>query len=461
MKLLVAQPPTAEQLRIIGERRPGVEIIRGAAGSGKTTTALLRLKNLSDMFRHRRVRLGDPTPVQILVLTFNRTLRGFVEALAREQATSGPGVELEVDTFAHWAWERLGQPDISDARNTILKRLAPKHGINVPHDFLCSEVEYILGRFPRASLDVYLSANRTGRGSSPRIERSMRQAILNLIAEYKGEIAGQVDWDDIAILVGSIPKIGYDIAIIDEAQDFSANQIRAVIHHLNDEHALTLIIDTVQRLYPRGYTWPEVGIEPRPARFHRLQTNHRNTIEIARFARGIIEGLTIDDDGTLPDLDSAVRHGSMPTVLKGNFGSQMSFSLNYIERNIDLAGETVASLHPLGWFREIRSRLSAAGYQFEELSRERDWPGGPVNIALSTMHSAKGLEFDHVFILGLNAQVTQHGIEGDDHRRDTLRRLLAMAAARARQTLTLGYKPAEASELVSHFASGTYEEVDL
>lgn len=89
MKVLGAPSPTPEQLKIIGDTRIGTEIIRGAAGSGKTTTALLRLRNLSDMFRARHTRLAIARPVRALVLTYNSTLAGYVEALAQEQA--GPG----------------------------------------------------------------------------------------------------------------------------------------------------------------------------------------------------------------------------------------------------------------------------------------------------------------------------------------------------------------------------------
>jgi hypothetical protein len=70
MRTLRTITPTPEQLRILSRTTPGAEIIRGAAGSGKTTTALLRLKSLIGFFTNRKRRENDPSPVRILVLTY-------------------------------------------------------------------------------------------------------------------------------------------------------------------------------------------------------------------------------------------------------------------------------------------------------------------------------------------------------------------------------------------------------
>ena len=77
------------------------------------------------------------------------------------------------------------------------------------------------------------------------------------------------------------------------------------------------------------------------------------------------------------------------------------------------------------------------------------------------MHSAKGLEFDHVFILGLNEETTPHGSEKGDSDLENLRRLLAMSITRARKSVIVGYKPGEASTLISYLDSDTYNEESL
>src|SRR2546423_987008 len=110
MKPLGLVPATPEQLTVIEDATPGYWLIRGAAGSGKTTTALLRLKFLVRLWRERRKDLGIEDPVRVLVLTFNRTLRGYIENLAEQQIALGADVSLEVETFSHWAMSLVNRP---------------------------------------------------------------------------------------------------------------------------------------------------------------------------------------------------------------------------------------------------------------------------------------------------------------------------------------------------------------
>lgn len=411
------------------------------------------------MFRARHTRLSIAKPVRALVLTYNRTLCGYVAALAEEQATKAGGVQIEVSTYAKWAVELLGAPKVCGNRTPDVQDLGRQVGITLPSNFLVSEVEYVLGRFT-PDYSKYLDTERKGRGLSPRVDQPVRQRILDLIGRYKARLKSrdQLDWEDLPTGVSLAPSQGYEIVVIDEAQDFSAHQLRSIQQHLADPYCLTLVLDTAQRLYPRGYTWPEAGVR-RPS-FYRLQQNHRNTIEIATFARGILKGLPVDDDGTLPDFSAATRHGPKPTVVKGRYSEQLNFAISYLRSSVDLRSETVAFLKPLGggWFDELRKGLKRQRLPFEEITRKAEWPKSDANIVVSTMHSAKGLEFDHVIILGLSDEVTPHGSDPDDDQLHTLRRLLAMAVARARKSVLIGYKEGEASALIQFFEKGSFDE---
>ena len=112
MRTLQNVTPTAEQLPILTDARPGFRIIRGAAGSGKTTTALLRLRQLCRSRLERRSRQGSTESIRVLVLTFNRTLRGYISQLTKEQVEAHDALDLTVSTFGRWALDLLGQRNV-------------------------------------------------------------------------------------------------------------------------------------------------------------------------------------------------------------------------------------------------------------------------------------------------------------------------------------------------------------
>lgn len=465
MRSLPDVSPTPEQLAIVARNRPGTLVIRGAAGSGKTTTALLRLRALIGFFVSRRNRLQREEPVNILVLTFNRTLRGYIDALAQRQITGTEDIDLEISTFARWAKEFLGNPPILDGgvRRRKIRNLGSE--VRLTEDFLVEEVEYVMGRFPPELYANYLTARRDGRGITPRVDRNMRREILNTVVEpYQQWKSAQAsyDWNDLAVEVTRKKRVSpYDIVIADETQDFSANQIRAVKEHVADKYSLTFVLDTAQRIYARGFTWQEVGISVPAENSFRLKQNYRNTIEIAQFVLPLVKGIPIDDDATIPDFSRCEKHGPKPIVLKGKFNGQMSFVVDYIQNSVDLKTESVAILHPLGWFNATRRWLSDSDLAYVEITRESEWPEGEENIALSTLHSAKGLEFDHVVVVGLNAEVTPHGEEESDDRLIMLRRLLSMGIGRARKSVIVGYKPEDVSRLVNYFDPSTFQELEV
>jgi superfamily I DNA/RNA helicase len=95
------------------------------------------------------------------------------------------------------------------------------------------------------------------------------------------------------------------------------------------------------------------------------------------------------------------------------------------------------------------------------LTRQSEWPTSSENVAISTIHSAKGLEFDHVLLPGLNQELTPHGPEDGDGSLEGWRRLFAMGVGRARRSVMVGTKPGEQSTLIGMLSADTYELVDL
>ena len=471
MRLLPSVTPTDEQLQLIGDEKPGYRLIRGAVGSGKTTTALLCLHQLIRARLSRRMRQHHQEPVRVLVLTFNRTLQGYIDALARRAAPESDALELEVSTFSRWARSLTEVGDIlgGDESSRLLRPHLQAFSTSRQHEFLVDEVHYILGRFaydPRRfqpkSLSDYLGIRREGRGSSPRVARPTRERLIQeVIPAYMEEKRerGKIDWSDLALLAADAdPELLYDVVIVDEAQDFSANQVRAISSHLHAEHSTTFVLDAIQRIYPQFFRWSEVGIKARPEMSYRLKENHRNTAAIATFAYPLVKGLLLEDDGTLPDFSACSRPGKKPRVVAGKYSAQVTVMLDRLESTADLRKESAALLQPRGgrWFDEARRQLSLRGIPYCELTRQNEWPTGPEQVALCTIHSAKGLEFDHVLLPGLSQKVTPHGPDEGDADLERFRRMLAMAVGRARKSVMVGYKPGEESSLIGLLDPSTY-----
>ena len=397
--------------------------------------------------------------INILVLTFNRTLRGYIEDLAQAEIEGVSGLNLTILTFAKWALSIIPHAQV-ETKETVEKIKQLSKQLPLTEDFVCQEVDYLAGRFLPSGLNTYVNCERVGRGRTPRVDKELRKRIIKEVVEPYLDFKMQrvfVDWNDlpgIIIEAHDLPK--YQIIIADETQDFSANQMRAIMKCAASPSAVIFVMDAAQRIYPRGFVWNEVGITP--VRNYRLRENHRNTVQICRFAKPLLEELDIGDDGSIPNLDSCKKEGPMPVIVKGRYSQQVAYAIDYIKSYVDLSNKSVAFMHPKGWFTYLKLELRKSYLKFVEITREDEWPKGPENIALSTMHSGKGLEFDHVFILGLNDKTTPHGDEEGDATLESLLRTLAMAITRARESVILGYKPEEASSLIQFLDKKTYRE---
>ena len=459
--------PTAEQLPILADSGTGFRVIRGAAGSGKTTTAILRLRQLCAARISRQRRLGSQEPVRVLVLTFNRTLRGYVMELVQEQIAGQEGVDITLETFGHWALTLVGPRRILEPGESRghLARLLRRVGISRNVDYFVDEIEYIMGRFLPAERIAYLNAERTGRGRAPAIPRSLRVRLLSEVVEPYAELKtrdGLFDWSDIAVEAASMGDHRYDVVVVDETQDLSANQVRAILRHLHEDHSTTFIIDAMQRIYPQSFRWQEVDIVVRPQIVYTLSENHRNTSQTACLASSLVADMTVEEDGVRPDAQSCRRSGEVPHVVVGRYSAQLQYMLDRVLPFLE-AGETVAILQPRGggWFDFAKQALRERQIDYCVLTRNPDWPSGAEQVALSTLHSAKGLEFDHVLLPGLNSEVTPHGDEEGDGVLDALRRLVAMGIGRARRNVIIGYKPREGSSLVKLFPPDAYTLVNV
>lgn len=106
-------------------------------------------------------------------------------------------------------------------------------------------------------------------------------------------------------------------------------------------------------------------------------------------------------------------------------------------RRIDLLNEFLTWVDHLGRteanrdFNDVVSHIILSGM----MDRDKE-PDGK-SVRLMTLHSAKGLEFPHVFLVGMEEDILPHHASQEGHGLEEERRLTYVGMTRARQTLTL------------------------
>jgi DNA helicase IV len=146
--------PTPEQRKIffLNPNRP--VLLSGRAGSGKTTTAVLRAKQLRYFYEKR----GVLNP-KVGFVVFNKTLKHYLDTLAAQEFDPH---QYDVMTLDQWCRDFLDQNALlqenianDQQRKKMLRsaiqsvKLGDRHPniANLGDGFLMDEVDYLLGRF--------------------------------------------------------------------------------------------------------------------------------------------------------------------------------------------------------------------------------------------------------------------------------------------------------------------------
>lgn len=215
--------------------------------------------------------------------------------------------------------------------------------------------------------------------------------------------------------------IQFDAVLIDEGQDFSDNMFKVLTALLNPAtNNLTVAMDENQNLYQKRSSWKNLGVSAR-GRVHRIDYIYRNTIEISNFAKRFIgRSHNKDDDDPQMSLfpDFFDFHGPQPVLKRlTDLDSVISYTADEISRIARSEGcpySEIAVLYvtqkpvsdgaPLperleNTFadRGIMSKWASANYR-----SKRAYDITTDSVTISTIHSAKGMDYSCVFLLGLD-----------------------------------------------------------
>ncbi len=438
--------PIGRQKEVLCLPPKGHTVVLGTAGSGKTTLAI-----------HRAVYLANPATDhhgRTLLVTFNRCLVAYLKSLG---GWSGQVDVHNYHKFARGYLEhrgKMGKNCICDTApmKTFCSRAveavktsgASSPILDKPVEFLVEEFRWLAQNGIHTPED-YVSADRIGR-SGARVVRGDRPLIFSVYEKYR-EIRisdGKLyDWDDLA--QATLAEFDLDSTerhykhiVIDEGQDFSPVMIRSLAAAIPRDGSLTFFGDMAQQIYGNKISWRTAGLSVRDA--WKFEENYRNTKQIAQLALAIARMPFFRDTVDLVEPKFPVADGPLPALVEFSSEEQeLRFVAEHAQRRMK-AG-TVAVL-----FRDRESeKLLHPLLKNSATKLHRDlnlWPTGP-GLFYGTYHSAKGLEFDAVYIpftsrmrLPHPPDVTAFGSE-DAASRDA--KLLYVAVTRAKSDLVLTY----------------------
>ncbi|MEO5577215.1 MAG: 3'-5' exonuclease [Gaiellaceae bacterium] len=252
----------------------------------------------------------------------------------------------------------------------------------------------------------------------------------------------------------------YRGVFIGEAQDFSTSALRFAVGLLDERYDdLMVVADAAQNIFRRKFTWEAAGINAVGRRTRTLDVNYRNTKETVELAAAFLlqdaklstaATPDLEDENTIVPPEKAVRNGPLPTVSIVVDEESIQLVVRQVEALLQRAQAPrgIAVLYLNRWDGQpLRDALAAANVDHFWVTD----PAAPDNknvvaqaaepVILSTVHSAKGLEFRHVVLCC---------DPGQDQDLDELRRTVYVGMTRAIEQLlvvaTTGHPLVEALE---------------
>lgn len=407
--------------------------ISGPAGSGKTLVAAVTAERLAS----QGTLFEDAADERVYFVAYTNELVNYVSRQLPDIVGSETAhvavrtVHAYLKTFLKkngFEKYRYVNNENNEGRRSFINRYLDRSkeelslsGCLADAAFLDEEIGWLLGQGIR-SLNRYLEVKRVGRRT--RLSSDQRKQVFTI---YKAYMASLADLSDSKQKVFDFDDIGNQVLnycehreckpiaahlVIDEVQDLPITWIKALYRTVSGKVVFTG--DTNQSIYGRGFTWQEVtGKRVRPIR---LTEDFRSTQQIYLAARSLMD-FGIRSDTEMGQPAQKRRNGQKPRLI---FCNGQQSQLNRIQETIGAlrAGDskcTIAIGSP--WKSDALGRLKSRG------------------VTVTTLHSLKGLEADHVILVDLDEG--KFNFSNEFTQEDTNRHLLYVGMTRATTSLTM------------------------
>lgn len=200
----------------------------------------------------------------------------------------------------------------------------------------------------------------------------------------------------------------YQAVIIDEAQDLSPVALRFLLTLVSDLKGVYFTADACQSLYQRGFSWKQIHSELKfTGRTLVLKRNYRNTPQIINACTNILADTQAGDNESLYQ-EPSPHQGDIPSLLlidnndKEIQAIKEFFIASAQKFRLSLHGGAVLCTTSYAG-KSYAERLTKLGLKAEFVSgKEIDLKANHIKVL--TLHSAKGLEFPFVVIVGLEKE---------------------------------------------------------
>lgn len=354
-------------------------------------------------------------PLEIDLVTYNRTLKNNLEPLCHALFGESLGKKVKLNTFHSFVSKRLKEckyevPKLEYNEEIFLRpgllAIKPEHlAKNWTKDivnFIYREIVNVIAPQKIDSIQKYVRAPRKGTGKTLGIKQKEELwKIFELSwAEAKKRLSVPPGLLSMYALELNLPALKDRGLVVDEMQDLSAADLAFLAEQAPGANQLTLLEDMKQRIYGFGYNLKSLGINVKGKRSTNLFVNYRTTEEIGETAVKSLESIGIDPI----DIPVSLRHGKTPEIKTCHTPAEEH---NWVVAKIhDCKKRNIKRIAVLSrtkkHLEDIEAVLEAEGIDFASMDRDfkRQSDG---SVLLCTMHSAKGLEFEAVFIVGLKS----------------------------------------------------------
>ena len=377
----------------------GPSKVSGSAGTGKTVVAMHRARALAAK--------GE----RVFLTSYAKALCENISVNLNRLCTAEERKQITVSTFHKQALDivRKVEPKIEIAKDAQIHEMLEEGRLDAKSEydekFVQAEWDAVIRIQGIQTWNAYRDAKRTGRGRGLSVKQR-----LGLWKVFGGvftrlENENLLDWPGVCSRASEVLESGkvvseFTSVIVDEVQDLSPPALLFLRNICTKPENLMLCGDAGQRIYAGNFSLKSLGINV-VGRSTVLRLNYRTTEQIRRVADAL---LSVNCD----DMNGGTESRAAESVLRGPSPVLVGYDAESEEttEGIGVLKDWLASgLAPnaIGVFCATKKELKRFRDATEDAgisTRTYRDPASKDQVCVGTMHSAKGLEFKCVLVLG-------------------------------------------------------------